>query len=381
MKRIFFAGLLLISIRVCGGGYSMEFSGKRTKLFHNKRVVDFAGCAEAQMRRYPEMEARDMAKLAWQAACGAAHGVVDKERAWKSFSAEFEAAEPEDMPLFEVISPDYCRVNLRAWKKAGLPAKWLFNMFCASAETLPESGKIFDDYIRQFRVLAGKKGAELDEFMKTYRGGAIHHSAHYRKTYKPSYRLVSIRFITAFPVLLKAAELPLKPVRVIAIDGRAASGKTTLSRQLAVILDAGVIHMDDFFLPQHLRTPERFAQAGGNVHYERFKEEVLPYVSGREGFSYRRFDCSRMAIGDKCRIAASPWRIVEGAYSLHPEFGNYADLKIFFDITPAEQIKRIRRRNGEKMAEIFAARWIPLEENYIKNTAPDKKADVVIGRE
>ena len=38
-------------------------------------------------------------------------------------------------------------------------------------------------------------------------------------------------------------------VKVIAIDGRCASGKTTLARELAERLGAGVIHMDDFFLP------------------------------------------------------------------------------------------------------------------------------------
>ena len=44
---------------------------------------------------------------------------------------------------------------------------------------------------------------------------------------------------------------------VIAVDGMAASGKTTLAGLLAQRLDAAVVHMDDFFLPQGFRTPER----------------------------------------------------------------------------------------------------------------------------
>ena len=380
MKKIFSFAALLLCIPVCHGEYTMEYTGKRTKLFRNGKAVDFTLCATEQLRRYPESKIQDLVKLAYQAAWGPAHGVADRERAWKYFYREFAVAgEEDDLPLFEVISPDCCRVNLGAWKKAGLPGIWLFNMFCASAENLPDSQQIFDNYIRVLEKLPDGKKGELDEFMKQYRGGAVHHSAHYRRKYRPSYRLVNIRFITAFPVLLAAAKMPEKSVSVIAVDGRAASGKTTLARQLALILDAEVIHMDDFFLPQNLRTPSRLAEPGGNVHYERFKTEVLPELKQNKSFSYRRFDCSKMRPGQMRHIANSRWRIVEGAYSLHPVLGDYADLKVFFDISPAEQMKRIRKRNGEQKAQIFAERWIPMEEKYLRTFNIKAKADIVIG--
>ena len=380
MKKIFFFAALLPFVLACYGEYTMEYTGKRTKLFRNGKAVDFSLCATEQLRRYPESKIQDLVKLAYQAAWGPAHGVADRERAWKYFSLEFARAGAEDdLPLFEVISPDYCRVNLGAWKKAGLPEKWLFNMFCASAENLPDSQVVFDNYIRLLgKLLDGKKG-ELDEFMKQYRGGAVHHSAHYCRKYRPSYRLVNIRFITVIPILLAAAKMPENSVSVIAVDGRAASGKTTLARQLSSILEAEVIHMDDFFLPPELRTPSRWTEPGGNVHYERFKTEVLPELKQKKSFSYRRFDCSKMCPGEMRHIAISRWRIVEGAYSLHPEFGDYADLKVFFDISPAEQMKRIRKRNGEQKAQIFAKRWIPMEEKYLRTFNIKAKADIVIG--
>lgn len=380
MKKVFFTTLLLFAIPLCYANLSMEYIGKRTRLFCNNQAVDFAGCVKEEMRRHPESRAQDWVKFAYQAAWGAGHGIPDRERAWKVFSREFAAVKPEKTALFEIISPDYCRINLGAWKERGLPAKWLFNMFCASAEILPESEKLFDCYIRELAALPEMKRKELDKYMKTYRGGAVHHSRDYRGKYYPSYRVVNTRFLTALPVLEAAAELPPKAVTVIAVDGRAASGKSTLARQLEIILEAAVIHMDDFFLPEKLRTPERFATPGGNVHYERFKEEILPALAKNQPFEYRKFDCSTMTMGTKSTVAVSRWRIVEGAYSLHPEFGNYADLKLFFDIAPAEQMKRIRKRNGEKKAQIFAARWIPLEENYIKWAKPDKRADIILGR-
>jgi len=216
MKKIFFFAALLPFVLACYGEYTMEYTGKRTKLFRNGKAVDFFLCATEQLRRYPESKIQDLVKLAYQAAWGPAHGVADRERAWKYFSREFARTGAEDdLPLFEVISPDYCRVNLGAWKKAGLPEIWLFNMFCASAENLPDSQVVFDNYIRLLeKLLDGKKG-ELDEFMKQYRGGAVHHSAHYCRKYCPSYRLVNIRFITVIPVLLAAAKMPENSVSVM----------------------------------------------------------------------------------------------------------------------------------------------------------------------
>ena len=49
-------------------------------------------------------------------------------------------------------------------------------------------------------------------------------------------------------------------MRIIAIDGRCAAGKTTLAARLAKELGGDVIHMDDFFLPLELRTEERFGR-------------------------------------------------------------------------------------------------------------------------
>lgn len=112
---------------------------------------------------------------------------------------------------------------------------------------------------------------------------------------------------------------------VIAMDGRAAAGKTTLAEELAVTLGGAVVHMDDFFLPGELRTPERLAAPGGNVHAERFAEEVLPYLRRGEAFRYRRFDCHRMDYNGWTEIPPVPVIIVEGAYSQHPRFGGYAD--------------------------------------------------------
>ena len=90
--------------------------------------------------------------------------------------------------------------------------------------------------------------------------------------------------------------LAQKDMVIVAIDGKCTSGKTTLAGKLAEMYDCNVFHMDDFFLRPEKRTPERYAEVGGNVDYERFKEEVLVPLKAGKPFSYRPFDCSTFTL-------------------------------------------------------------------------------------
>lgn len=180
--------------------------------------------------------------------------------------------------------------------------------------------------------------------------------------------------------ILSALEKTPEEIKVIAIDGRCASGKTTLAGQLSQTTGAGVIHMDDFFLPGQLRTVRRMEEPGGNVHYERFEKEVLPMLKSTGAFEYRRFECGRMELGEAVQIPEGRLRIVEGAYSCHPRFGDYMSLRVFSDITALEQRSRIRKRNGEEGLPDFLGKWIPLEERYFAAFQIREHADLVTGK-
>jgi len=152
---------------------------------------------------------------------------------------------------------------------------------------------------------------------------------------------------------------------LIAIDGRCASGKTTLAAALAERLGAGVLHMDDFFLRPEQRTPERYAEPGGNVDYERFLTEVLLPLSHGETFTYRPFDCHTMQLAEPITFTPTAVTIVEGTYSCHPELREYFDLRIFLTVSPEEQLKRLSTRPGADL-QMFREKWIPLEERYFE---------------
>ena len=164
---------------------------------------------------------------------------------------------------------------------------------------------------------------------------------------------------------------------VVAIDGGAASGKTTLADMLSKRYGGAIVHMDDFFLRPEQRTPERFAEAGGNFDRERFKEEVIPYINKRERFSYRIFDCSEMCLFGNAEIADSCLVIVEGSYSHHPAFTDAFDLRVFLYVDEEERKRRIVARNGD-MSQMFFTRWIPLENRYFETFKIEEKADLVI---
>ena len=68
-----------------------------------------------------------------------------------------------------------------------------------------------------------------------------------------------------------------------------------------------------------------------------------------------------MDYGVMRNVAASEWRIVEAITASILPLGNYADLRVFpGPIAPEEQRAHTQARNGERMARMFAERWVPL---------------------
>lgn len=165
---------------------------------------------------------------------------------------------------------------------------------------------------------------------------------------------------------------------LIAIDGRCGSGKTTLARELQSRLTCTVVHMDDFFLRPCQRTPERFAEPGGNVDRERFLEEVLRPLAAGKPFAFRPYDCAAQALSEPVEVTPAAVRIVEGSYACHPLLTPWYDARIFLTLSPEEQQRRILLRNGPEKLEMFKSRWIPFEEKYFSAFDVENKADLVL---
>ena len=324
--------------------------------------MKFKDYLDYELNTKSNMELRDVIKMCYQAAFGAEHLLTNLDRARSYFEEEFSAIEKRDVPLYEYISEDVARVDLGAWKASGMPKEWLFDLFVMATKESYGGEAQMRANLEEVVKMMPEMAKTVEEYVE---GGIrpIHHSEKYRNAHKPAYRLVDRKHLRLIPILVAASKLG---GGTIVIDGPCASGKSTMAMKLAEILGASVIRVDDFFLPPQLRTEERLAEAGGNVHYERFKEEVVQQLQTGKEFSYTRFDCSVMDYGNAVNVPAAKWRIVEGSYSHHPYFGQYGDIRVFSVVDADEQMSRIMVRNGAEMARRFEKTWIPMENRYFQ---------------
>lgn len=165
---------------------------------------------------------------------------------------------------------------------------------------------------------------------------------------------------------------------IVAIDGRCASGKTTLADKLYEKMECNLIHMDDFFLRPEQRTEKRLATPGENVDYERFFAEVLQPLIANQVFSYRPYDCKLQDLKEPIKISPKKVTIIEGSYSCHNSLWKYYDLRIFMDVDTDTQLSRIKIRNGEEAVNRFKNLWIPLEEKYFETFDIKERCEILI---
>lgn len=163
----------------------------------------------------------------------------------------------------------------------------------------------------------------------------------------------------------------------VAIDGPCTSGKTTLATVLQRRFGGNVLHMDDFFLRPEQRTPERFAEPGGNVDRERFEDEVLAPLAAGKIAQYRPWDCHTGDFAASRNVEPARLTIVEGSYSMHPALRGYYDLMICLTIDSGEQLRRLEARNP-RMLQRFIDEWIPLENRYFALTETRTAADMIV---
>lgn len=160
--------------------------------------MEFSAYLYEHIKKHPSVKPQDVIKFCFQAAYGAEHLIEDKKSAEKYFFDEYEKTEPADIPLFEQISRDYCRVNFSAWKNAGYSPYVLFEMFIKTAENSHFNNIEIEEYIKIAENVISKSDvnfskSDWDLYVENYLCNGIspvHHSEEYRKAEKPSYRII-----------------------------------------------------------------------------------------------------------------------------------------------------------------------------------------------
>lgn len=343
-------------------------------------------CLSEHIESHPKLTCKDVVKFLHQSEFSTGHMIG--ENALDMIAHERENLKiSEDIPLFEKVGEKYARFNLNSPNASKITDAVIINAMKSCMDIdLKKATESFDELVVSVLKLIEEKKIPLDadEFkgeialLRESGYAPVSHSDIYRENYKPSYRLVPMWFMQYFDVIAAAEKVMENGGGIIAIDGKSASGKSTLAYNLSQLFDCNVFHMDDFFLQKSQRTPERFAQPGGNVDYERFYDEVYKPLTEKNNVLYRKFDCSKMALGKTETVEYKKLNIVEGAYSMRPEFKDGYALKIFLNIDSEKQKKRILNRNGKAMLERFINEWIPLEEKYFEYFSVADNADIVV---
>ena len=340
----------------------------------------------AHFAAYPELALTDLFKALYQSAFGCEHLAADPSAAEAYIAAEAAQARPHEGETVEPLDGPYVRVHLDVLKQ-GLSARTLARLFAFSAEHRNGAQAEFEKKLAVLTEMIRRgelpfDSAESEQAIAAWRAAGFppcHHSEVFRRAYAPAYRLMKAAYAPLLPLLCAAdARLAQGKRTILAIDGPCGSGKTTLAALLARLYDCPAFHADDFFLRPEQRTPERFAEPGGNLDRERLLEEVLTPLRAGGPVAFRRFDCHTLTLQPPVTVAPSMLTIVEGSYCLHPELAPMYDVSVCLTISPELQRRRILTRNGEEMAKRFFDRWIPLEQTYFDAMKPQERCDFAL---
>ncbi len=216
----------------------------------------------------------------------------------------------------------------------------------------------------------------------------VSHSEAYKNAYAPHYRVLNAAASLYLPLFIyidkqlagTSSKSEDKQV-LLAVEGMCGAGKTSLAALLQSVYGCPVLHIDDFFLQPHQRTPARLAEIGGNLDYERFAKEVATPFAANGKIEYRPFNCETMAFEAPVTVKKVALVVVEGSYSTNPALLMPYTCKVFLSLPAAMQSARILARSGPALHRRFIEEWIPKENAFFEKFETEKSSDFVFSTE
>ncbi len=340
-------------------------------------TVDFPEILRQHAKAYPLMQAQDYYKLAYQSEYGPAHLIEDESftdhliKEWNISAGEYSCRQ------YEMIGNGLCRFHLtKQW-----PANEAGSLL-AKLVTLTSSKHFgtLDGLRHRLLQLETLQISGMREYLRECeRNGypAVHHSDVFRIRYRPHYRVLRSEYAHFFPLLVEIQRLCRQETPVIvAIDGNCGSGKTGLAAMLQSVFPCNVLHMDDHYLSFPQRQSNWEQMPGGNIDFQRIREELLQPVREGKPIDYQPFDCGTGQLSVRQRLSPQRLTILEGTYSQHPLLREYHDLTVFLHCSKQVQMSRLEDREGVGIRG-FEKLWIPMEERYFDTCRPQNDSKFI----
>lgn len=166
---------------------------------------------------------------------------------------------------------------------------------------------------------------------------------------------------------LRALPPSCGPVRLIAVDGHAGSGKSTFTGRLAAALgDAPVLHLDD------MATHESFF-----TWMERLREQVLGPLERGECARYAPYDWTARRFGAPRGLEPAPVVLIEGVgagrRALRPSLARL----LWMDLAAPDSWARGRRRDGPALSDFWDG-WTAAETEHFSADPSRSHADTLV---
>ncbi|MFF4699071.1 uridine kinase family protein [Streptomyces chattanoogensis] len=173
--------------------------------------------------------------------------------------------------------------------------------------------------------------------------------------------------LTALAERLRALPPSCGPVRLIAVDGHAGSGKSTFAARLAEALEgAPVVHTDDLATHDELFTWD-----------ERFREQVVEPLARGERARYGIYDWVRREIGEWRELAPAPVVLIEGVGTGRRTLRPYLACLLWMELAREHSWERGQLRDGPGLS-VFWDGWIRAERRHFAADPSRPYADFLV---
>ncbi|MCG7207983.1 uridine kinase family protein [Streptomyces arenae] len=157
------------------------------------------------------------------------------------------------------------------------------------------------------------------------------------------------------------------PVRLVAVDGHAGSGKTTFAGRLAAALGgAPVLHLDDIASHEEL-----FDWTG------RLLTQVIKPLGRGETAHYSPYDWRTRRFGPPRPLPAAPVVLVEGVGAGRRALRPYLARLLWMELPHEESWARGRIRDGAEQRD-FWVRWVAAERDHFAEDPSRPHADLLV---